>query len=48
MVPMAIPSVGGMAIELITLFVIPVLYAMWQEGKVKRALRGTSTMEDNV
>lgn len=48
MVPMAIPSFGGMAIELVTLFVIPVLYAMWQEGKVKRALRDASTMEDNV
>lgn len=39
MVPMAIPSFGGMAIELITLFVIPVLYAMWQERKVLRELR---------
>ena len=36
MIPMAIPSFGGMAIELITLFIVPVLYAMWQEGKVKK------------
>lgn len=34
LVPMAIPSFGGMAIELITLFVIPVLYAMWQERRL--------------
>lgn len=35
MIPMAIPAFGGMAIELITLFVIPVLYAMWQERRLK-------------
>lgn len=37
MVPMAIPAFGGMLIELITLFVVPVLYAMWQERKLKGA-----------
>lgn len=36
MVPMAIPSVGGMTVSIITLFMIPVLYSMWQERKVKR------------
>lgn len=35
MVPMAIPSFGGMAVSVITLFVIPVLYSAWQERKVK-------------
>lgn len=35
MVPMAIPSVGGMFLQIITLFVIPVLYAMWQEWKLR-------------
>jgi Cu(I)/Ag(I) efflux system membrane protein CusA/SilA len=34
MIPMAIPSIGGMAVSIITLFVIPVLYSMWQERKV--------------
>ncbi len=34
MIPMAIPAFGGMLIELITLFIIPVLYAMWKEGKL--------------
>ncbi len=38
MVPMAIPSVGGMFLQIITLFVVPVLYAMWQEWKLKRQL----------
>lgn len=36
LIPMAIPAFGGMSIELITLFVIPVLYSAWQERKVKR------------
>ncbi|MDP8233094.1 MAG: efflux RND transporter permease subunit, partial [Candidatus Zophobacter franzmannii] len=34
MIPMAIPIFGGMAIELITLFVIPVLYSMREERKL--------------
>ena len=36
MVPMAIPSVGGMLFQVITLFVIPVLYAAWKEFQLKR------------
>lgn len=34
--PMAIPLFGGMLIEVMTMFIMPVLYSMWQEGKVKR------------
>lgn len=36
MVPLALPSVGGMAIELITLFVVPVLYCALEERKLER------------
>ena len=36
MVPMAIPLFGGMTIEVLTMFVVPVLYSMWQEAKVKK------------
>ncbi|MBE0567310.1 MAG: efflux RND transporter permease subunit, partial [Krumholzibacteria bacterium] len=36
MIPMAIPSFGGMCVALLTLFVVPVLYA-WRE---ERGLRG--------
>ena len=36
MVPMAIPSFGGMLIQVITMFVVPTLYCAWQEGVVKR------------
>jgi len=39
MVPMAIPLFGGMTIAVLTMFVVPVLYSMWQEGKVKRELK---------
>ena len=35
MIPMAIPSFGGMLIALITLFVVPVLYSWRQELKLK-------------
>ncbi len=37
MVPMAIPSFGGMLIQVMTMFVVPVLYCMWQERIVKKA-----------
>jgi len=33
MVPMAIPTFGGMAVELLTLFVVPVLYCSVEEWK---------------
>lgn len=36
MAPMAIPSFGGMTIQIITMFIVPVLYSMWQEGKIKK------------
>jgi Cu(I)/Ag(I) efflux system membrane protein CusA/SilA len=37
MIPMAIPSFGGMLIALITLFVVPVLYSLKAEVQLKRA-----------
>ncbi|MFH5885184.1 efflux RND transporter permease subunit [Halalkalibaculum sp. DA3122] len=37
MVPMAIPSVGGMLLQVVTLFVVPVLYAIYKEWKWKRS-----------
>lgn len=39
MIPMAIPSVGGMLLQVITLFVVPVLYAIWKEFQLKRSLK---------
>ncbi len=39
MVPMAIPLFGGMTIEVLTMFVVPVVYSMWQERRIKRELK---------
>jgi len=39
MQPMAIPSVGGMAISLITLFIVPCVFCAVEEWKWKRAQR---------
>jgi len=36
MVPMAIPMFGGMVIQVMTVFVVPLLQSMWREGEVKR------------
>ncbi|MFC2126227.1 efflux RND transporter permease subunit, partial [Bacteroidota bacterium] len=33
MVPMAIPTFGGMIIQVTTMFVVPTLYSLWQEIK---------------
>ena len=38
MQPMAIPSVGGMAIQLLTLFIAPCLYCAVQEWHFRRSL----------
>jgi Cu(I)/Ag(I) efflux system membrane protein CusA/SilA len=34
MLPMAIPSFGGMTLQMITMFTVPVLYSLWQETKL--------------
>ncbi|SFN39957.1 Cu(I)/Ag(I) efflux system membrane protein CusA/SilA [Bizionia echini] len=39
MIPMAIPSFGGMLIALITLFVVPVLFSWKEEFQLKRATK---------
>jgi Cu(I)/Ag(I) efflux system membrane protein CusA/SilA len=43
MVPMAIPSFGGMAIVLVTIYVVPVLYCAIEEIKLK--LRSTGILD---
>lgn len=44
MVPMAIPSFGGMIIQVMTMFVVPVLYCMWQENRLKRELKNLTSL----
>lgn len=46
MIPMAIPSVGGMSLVLLTMFTVPVLYCAVEEFRLKRGgpgrVRGTT------
>jgi Cu(I)/Ag(I) efflux system membrane protein CusA/SilA len=35
MLPMAIPSFGGMTLQMITMFTVPVLYSIWHEWKMR-------------
>jgi Cu(I)/Ag(I) efflux system membrane protein CusA/SilA len=35
MVPMAIPTFGGMLIQVMTIFVVPLFQAMWRENSIK-------------
>ncbi|MCD8349342.1 MAG: efflux RND transporter permease subunit [Planctomycetaceae bacterium] len=37
MVPMAIPSVGGMSLTLLSMFIVPVLYSWHRERKLRRS-----------
>lgn len=39
MLPMAVPIFGGMLIELMTMFIVPTLYCLWQEMRFGRAER---------
>jgi Cu(I)/Ag(I) efflux system membrane protein CusA/SilA len=53
MVPMAIPTFGGMIIQVMTIFVVPVFQAIWREGEVSRSekLHGhvlNNKMEDEI
>ena len=46
MVPMAIPSFGGMTIEIITMLVVPVLYCMFMEWKLKLGIQDDRFAQD--
>ena len=37
MIPMAIPSFGGMLLQVMTMFVVPVLFSMNKEKQLKKA-----------
>ncbi|PHN03531.1 efflux RND transporter permease subunit [Flavilitoribacter nigricans] len=43
MLPMAIPSFGGMLLQVVTMFTVPVLFSLWKETNLKfKRRRGTS------
>ncbi|WP_243350145.1 efflux RND transporter permease subunit [Parabacteroides sp. FAFU027] len=45
MVPMAIPTFGGMIIQVMTIFVVPIFQAMWREGAVKK-MKGMNELKN--
>ena len=47
MIPMAIPTFGGMLFQTITMFVVPVLYSMWQERKWSKPQAKNKLKENN-
>ncbi|PKP10333.1 MAG: hypothetical protein CVU08_13775, partial [Bacteroidetes bacterium HGW-Bacteroidetes-3] len=50
MVPMAIPIFGGMVIQIMTIFVVPVLQAIWRENVVahSNSLEGEESDSPNL
>jgi len=50
MIPMAIPMFGGMIIQVMTVFVVPMFQAMWREGAVtkhnKLAINNLNSQDD--
>lgn len=46
MVPMAIPTFGGMIIQIMTMFVVPILQSFWREGAIKKNERKTVKVEN--
>ena len=48
MVPMAIPIVGGMIIQIMTIFVVPVLQAYWRESVVKNSENSPNEGEEGL
>ena len=42
-IPMAIPTFGGMLLQVLTMFVVPVLYCIWKEWQLKKDLSNSKT-----
>jgi Cu(I)/Ag(I) efflux system membrane protein CusA/SilA len=47
MVPMAIPAFGGMVIQVMTVFVVPLFQSMWREGEVSRKNKVVAQIKNN-
>jgi Cu(I)/Ag(I) efflux system membrane protein CusA/SilA len=48
MVPMAIPMFGGMIIQVMTIFVVPLFQAMWREGAVSHKNIAVQTINNQL
>jgi Cu(I)/Ag(I) efflux system membrane protein CusA/SilA len=46
MVPMAIPTFGGMIIQIMTMFVVPILQCFWREGEAKKLEKESLILEN--
>ena len=46
MIPMAIPSFGGMVLNVITMFTVPVLYCFWQEWKFRLNTNSNKSLQN--
>ena len=46
MVPMAIPTFGGMVIQVMTVYVVPLFQAMWRERAVNK--KNKSAIHTNI
>lgn len=47
MVPMAIPMFGGMVIQVMTVFVVPLFQSIWREGEIKRNYKAAAQTLNN-
>lgn len=41
MAPMAVPAFGGLLIEIISIFIVPVLFCLWQEARLRWGKTGS-------
>lgn len=48
MVPMAIPTFGGMLIQSMTMFVVPVFQCWWREGLLKKEEKARNAAENSL
>ena len=48
MVPMAIPTFGGMVIQVMTIFVVPLFQAIWREREARKSLAVSMENSDNL
>lgn len=48
MVPMAIPTFGGMIIQVMTIFVVPIFQSIWRERAIARTKTSNSNNDENT
>jgi Cu(I)/Ag(I) efflux system membrane protein CusA/SilA len=48
MVPMAIPAFGGMVIQVMTIFVVPLFQSIWREGTISRHIKNSEHFSENT